>query len=109
MTLHAALDEIVGLTEAALEQCRCGDASPQSLLELAARRSALLDDVTDPPATNDALRTIVARLQQLDAEILRWCVAAQHELELSRSRIPSRDPAPRVAAPDAARVLSDIA
>ncbi len=109
MTLHAALDEIVDLTEAALEQCRLGEASPQSLLDLAARRSALLDAVTDPPAASDAVRTVVVHLQHLDAELLGWCVAAQHALELSRSRIPARDPAPHVAAPDAARVLSDIA
>lgn len=108
MTLHAALAEIVALTEAALDQCQCGDASPQSLLELTAQRAALLDAVTDPTASATE-RTLVIHLKHLDAELLRWCVTAQHELEVSRSRLPSREPAPRVAAPDAARVLSDIA
>lgn len=108
MTLHAALEELVALTEAALGQCQRGDASPQSLVELTARRAAVLDDVTDPTASATE-RTLVLQLQRLDAELVQWCVAAQHELELSRSRLPSRDPAPHVAAPDAARVLSDIA
>lgn len=105
MTRRDALAEMLALTQEALERCARGDANPQTLSDLAARRAILLGACPLGRAISDDERGLVERLRELDTSLLQWGAALQHDLERTRARMPSRGDS-RVATTG---LLSDIA
>lgn len=108
MSLAVAIAELLMVTESGAELCACGDASIESILELADRRAAAIASIetlrrTEPltPEMTQALQ----RAAMLGDDLLAWCDLARAELDKARNRVRTKQPS--TSAP--ARLLSDVA
>lgn len=104
MTRHDALVAILAVTEETHAQTTHADADAHTLTALAERRAELLRHCLDDGPLSEAERAVILRLRDLDALLLHWGSALQHDLERERATLIHREP----AGPDA-RVLLDIA
>jgi hypothetical protein len=105
-TATDALTAMIAMTEQVVGDCDCGLATTEQVTSLVQRRAVHLSscspDCLGAPVS-DSERALVSRLADLDDALVRWCSAAQRELEQRRSQIPN------AASGTAKTRLSDIA